>query len=650
MARRLALLLVGFCGLASAAWQSTLSVGSIELQGWRLEDVRFELASDARLAAGAIRFGRVHAPDGRVIEQLALFCENLRASLLRGDCQGGELRLAGQPILRVPSLGWWRSDGMWRLQATTLELSLDRAGELLALLAPGWSLAGTLQLGLEATVGGGSTQLHLRLISDGLSLSNADSSLATDTLVLRADLRLRQDARGLRLRGEAELSGGYAYLAPVLQDYGAYPAHLQFDALWQGPAGLSLQALLWQQPGVGHFHARGHVVPGADQPLRALQLGIEDASLPGLYAQLLEPFLAGTPLDELDSEGRIDGEIVLERGAPQAVTLRLRQLHLDDRSRRFAVYGLSGELSWVADAQPPASELSWEGLYLGRMPFGGARWRFLARAGDIDALTPLRMRLFDGAIRIEDFQARDLGSPQRELGFQASLEPVSLSLLSAAWGLPSFPGTIAGRLPPLQFSGQRLQVLGEIRASAFGGELQIRDLVVDEPLGLVPRASLDLALHRLDLAQLTSVFDFGRIQGRLNLELDGLRLQQWRPVAFKARLYTPADDSSPRRISQRAVNNISRVGGGGAVAALSSGLMRYFDSFGYRRIGWSCTLRRGVCQMGGVGPARDGRGYVLVEGRGLPRIEVVGHAQEVSWESLLSQLRNLSQGRPAGVQ
>jgi hypothetical protein len=42
--------------------------------------------------------------------------------------------------------------------------------------------------------------------------------------------------------------------------------------------------------------------------------------------------------------------------------------------------------------------------------------------------------------------------------------------------------------------------------------------------------------------------------------------------------------------------------------------------------------------MGGRGPARDG-GYVLVQGRWLPRIDVVGHQSEVDWTTFVGQLR-----------
>ena len=138
---------------------------------------------------------------------------------------------------------------------------------------------------------------------------------------------------------------------------------------------------------------------------------------------------------------------------------------------------------------------------------------------------------------------------------------------------------------------------------------------------------------------MTGAFSFGRITGRLSGRVDGLRLFNWAPVAFDARLYTPPGDRSKHRISQRAVENIGSIGGGGAgvTAALSSGFLRFFDDFNYDQLGLSCRLENDVCAMTGVAPAPNG-GYYLVKGKGLPRIDVIGSSRRVDWPRLVQQL------------
>ena len=123
-------------------------------------------------------------------------------------------------------------------------------------------------------------------------------------------------------------------------------------------------------------------------------------------------------------------------------------------------------------------------------------------------------------------------------------------------------------------------------------------------------------------------------------------MQNWRPVAMEMYFYTPADDKSQHRISQRAVENLASVGGGGAGAALSSGFLKFFDVFAYDRIGLRCVLKDGVCTMSGVGPAKPGplgKGYYLVKGSGIPRIDVVGFRDQVSWPRLVRQLTAITQ-------
>jgi hypothetical protein len=67
-----------------------------------------------------------------------------------------------------------------------------------------------------------------------------------------------------------------------------------------------------------------------------------------------------------------------------------------------------------------------------------------------------------------------------------------------------------------------------------------------------------------------------------------------------------------------------------------------FKEFGYSRLGISCRLQQGVCAMGGIDPAE--RGYYLVRGGGIPRIDIIGFNQNIDWEILVSKLKDISRG------
>ncbi|HKL62319.1 MAG TPA: hypothetical protein VJ883_03060, partial [Woeseiaceae bacterium] len=115
-----------------------------------------------------------------------------------------------------------------------------------------------------------------------------------------------------------------------------------------------------------------------------------------------------------------------------------------------------------------------------------------------------------------------------------------------------------------------------------------------------------------------------------------------RPVAFDASFYTPADDDSTHRISRRALSNISEIAGSGT-AALSAGFLGLFEEFRYDSLGIRCVLEGDVCSMSGVQPAKQG--YYLVKGRGLPRIDVIGHSREVNWPRLVAQIAEALRSR-----
>lgn len=126
-------------------------------------------------------------------------------------------------------------------------------------------------------------------------------------------------------------------------------------------------------------------------------------------------------------------------------------------------------------------------------------------------------------------------------------------------------------------------------------------------------------------------------------EVNALHMEAWQPVAFDAFIGTPDDDTSRHRISQRAVDNISDLGGAGVGGALSRSFLRILEDFPYQRLGIRCRLENGICYMGGIAPAEPG--YYLVKGRFLPpRLDVIGYVDEVDWQSLLDRLLAVTEG------
>jgi hypothetical protein len=224
--------------------------------------------------------------------------------------------------------------------------------------------------------------------------------------------------------------------------------------------------------------------------------------------------------------------------------------------------------------------------------------------------------------------------------FDAKIEPISMPLICRAIGWPPFAGTLSGRIPRLILDDGVLTLGGNLEARVFDGKVVVGNLRMRDALGARPRAFADIDLDGLDLAAVTAAFSFGAITGRMSGKVTALELVNWEPTAFDAALYSTLGDKSRRRISQRAVESISSIGGGrGASAALQRGVMRFFKEFSYDRLGISCRLKNDVCLMSGVAP--HGQGYYLVKGSGVPRIDVIGDARRVDWPRVVASLKEL---------
>ena len=174
----------------------------------------------------------------------------------------------------------------------------------------------------------------------------------------------------------------------------------------------------------------------------------------------------------------------------------------------------------------------------------------------------------------------------------------------------------------------------------------MRDLQLREPLGKYPRLYASIDVDNLDLRLVTNTFSFGMITGRLSGQVENLETFDWMPLSFDARFQTPPGDRSKHRISQRAVTNLSSIGGGsggGVAAALQGGFLKFFDSFSYERLGLSCRLANDVCTMRGV--ENTAGGYYIVKGSGLPRINVVSSQSRVAWTRLVRQLGTIMESK-----
>jgi hypothetical protein len=269
---------------------------------------------------------------------------------------------------------------------------------------------------------------------------------------------------------------------------------------------------------------------------------------------------------------------------------------------------------------------------------GAAALDFLLIVTGFELSRPTNLPVFDGGFAIESFAIANTCSREMEVEFKGNVEPISMPMLAKAFGWPEFSGTLAANIPGVTLKDNLLVFQGNVESDVFGGRIVGSNIRLKDPLGRFPEFFADVRARDLDLGLLTQTFEVGSITGKLEVDVLGLELFGWSPIAFDARLATPKGDKSRHRISAKAVSSLSNVGGGGGgvVQALQSGVLQFFDEYNYDKLGITCKLVGDVCEMSGIEPA--GVGYYIVKGAGLPRIDIIGSQGRVNWNQLISSI------------
>lgn len=666
--RRLLLIPLGLL-CPPVALAATLGLSAARIDGPQWQAQGLELSFDPHGAAqlrveratvsgfpGVITAIRIDCPS--VVPPPAIHCEqgSLSARIPGLGLVSGGLRAtytnAGSWNLATARLGTalgplslQLKQGGQDLQGGLQSPGLDLSKLAAALSAWGmhqrFSIAGRAGLDLQALLRPGQRlSARYRLQLSGLTLSEPSGQRASDKLAVNIDGTLSRDDQATRVQAQFALPQGQLYWEPVFGDFGAHPLQGSADLSWHPGSGrIELGRLSFNHAGVAEGELSGTLETARPATSATLEIKSLTARFPGFFDTYLKPFLAGKPYESLQTGGSAVLSASLRQGQPQQLVLALQEISLDSQRLGLALQGLNGRIAWSVSGAPQDSQLDWRAARFGKLPLAASGLRFRSSGRSFELGVAFRQPVLDGALRIGHFALQHIGEPELAAQFEADIEPISLDQLCSALGWPVFSGKLSGHLPGLSLQDRVLLLDGVLGAEAFDGHVTVSGLRIRDPFGPLPEMAADLRLRGLDLAELTGAFSFGRIEGRLDGDVDALRLLAWQPVAFKASIHTPAGDPSRHRISQRAIDNISSIGNGPS-GLLSRGFMGLFKDFDYDRIGWSCELANGVCHMDGLGPApRDG--YYLVAGRWLPRIDVIGYSREVSWEGLLSQIDNV---------
>jgi hypothetical protein len=669
---------------AGAAGTVEFTAGQIEIEGLSVEGLSVDWKPDPAAGAVTLRAARIRGlPATAALTRLAIACARLRIAGDELHCQRGRLsgglgtlgaqdtrfsarrRADGSLAVELDSFVVAGGRGRlqleaegddWQASARLAGLDIARLAEVAspwAALPDDMTVAGRAAGSFHAAGTGDTPESAGAEISiESLDFADAAGTLAGEKLAGVLDVEASwNDSMRVNARGRLALAAGQAYSDPVFLDFAVHPATLDFDGELD-TASLRFNAGSFSIDHEGVLRAGGAAVVdfAGETLLPAARVHFDSLSLATALPAYAQPFLVDTAFRDVAGDGTVSGELEIDAGLPVRVALELKGTSFGSETAAVSLQGLRGALRWYDDASRSAlagtiddtlfeSRLEWDSGRLWGLEIGAADLPFATTGRHFRLLAPATVPVFDGGIAVDTLRVRHAGTDDMYVRFDAAIRPISVALLSRAFGWPEFQGKLDGSIPGLQLRQGVVTLDGALEARVFDGRIAVGELSLREPLGKYPRLFANVGIENLDLELVTRTFEFGTITGRLSGHISGLETFDWMPEAFDAFLFTPPGDRSRRRISQRAITNLSSIGGGsagGVAAVLQGGILRFFDDFGYDRLGLSCRLANDVCVMGGVEPAPGG--YYIVKGRGLPRIDVIGSQTRVAWTTLVHQL------------
>jgi len=380
-----------------------------------------------------------------------------------------------------------------------------------------------------------------------------------------------------------------------------------------------------------------------DYALTRLDANVKEMDLATAYPMIFKPFLEKTAFDHAEIGGKAELQVSIRNKELKTFHLKLKDVDIDDNNHKFAFYKVNADIPWSYD-DPKNVSFAYLNGHLLNIPLGKTEIR--AEVNRYSVTSPnIHLPILDGALDIQDVSAARIGT-NWYWHLAADLLPISMTQLSTALKWPAMQGKVSAQIPQVTYSGGILTVNGEMVFNVFEGKATVTNLTLHNPLSNNPILQGDMNLRNLDLGDLTRTFSFGAIEGKLDGDVANLEMQNWKPVKLDA-IVQSSPGKYRKKISQRAVQNISALGGAGAAAAIQRSFLRFFEQFNYSKLGLSCQLRNDVCYMGGVESTPSG--YIIVKGSGIPAITVMGYNKTVGWSELINRIKRITDSNTKAV-
>ncbi|WP_349646787.1 hypothetical protein [Candidatus Parabeggiatoa sp. HSG14] len=369
-----------------------------------------------------------------------------------------------------------------------------------------------------------------------------------------------------QVQGMLTINSGEIYIDPIFTEIEKEkPVTMAVNLLWQPQRHLKVHHFAYTHTDVATLQGVGEFSLGEKWNINTLSAELEPTPLKNIYTHYLQAWLEDdeSQYSQLEIKGRL--KATLDWGEKNRyVLVRLYNVDMEDEQKRFGLKGLHGKIQWHSLATNLPSHLFWSNAYFASsIQLGASQCRANLRSNRIELLAPWYQPIFDGAVRIKKFRLENMGEKNMSLQLSGKLYPISLSALNSVLGGVTLDGQLSGEIPSVSYHNDFFEISGKLRMHIFEGDIVTYGLSLKHPFGHKPVLKANnIEITRLNLQSLTKVTEFGEIQGQLSGYIRDLYLVNWEPVSFDTYFATPKDDPMPHKISQKAIKNISDLGGG----------------------------------------------------------------------------------------
>jgi hypothetical protein len=488
-----------------------------------------------------------------------------------------------------------------------------------------------------------------------------DPSFAVAGEALQTNLTLEgtlhRPLKEILFRAKVELSQGESLWKDFYVNWHKMPLQGTISGRFQVPQGkitdLSIGADI---PNFGKIDATGHL--DLQEPRSAdLKIMASAFQLASLYAFISQRRTSSQTQTELRGEAESQIEVKINKNAFSILGyLKVKDVSWTDGEKNLSFQGIEAYIPVYYEQNTINAKNEIAPLEKGYLTFQ----KF--RSSNMDLL-PLRLDIstIRNGYSIQPFELEifglkaEVGETSVEYGFNPSNFRALTSFSWKEGDLAQLPfssqdfqleGKLSVDLPLVEISPDHVSTKGQGEADAFGGNIAIKNIQVNQPFSNNRTISCDVKLSGLDLEKITDSIPFGRVTGIVNGEIQDLALSYGQPERFNMRIESERRKGVPQRFSLKATNDLAILGTGEKTPfSLQSGWTRIIKEFRYQKIGIACSLENDIFSLQGT-IQKKGVEY-LVRGSGLFAINVVNKQarNRILFKDMLSRLQRIGQSK-----